>query len=86
MYKEFNVQNRLSLADRLQAPTPKFFKKVRAIGITLGAIGTALVSSGVELPASITNIGGYLITAGAVIAAVTATTVDYKELSMKGLK
>lgn len=86
MYKEFNVQNRLSLIDRLQAPTPKFFKKVRAIGITLGAIGTALVSSGVELDASITNIGGYLITAGAVITAVTATTVDYKELSIKGLK
>ncbi len=87
MYKAYNAQDNLTITERLEAPTPKFFKKIRAIGITLTAIGTALLASGVVLHPTFNNIAGYLITAGSVIAAVCSTTVDYKELAIqKGLK
>jgi hypothetical protein len=83
MYKQFSPQNRLSLQQRLLAPVPKFFKKLRTIGIILTAIGTSLLASEAILPVSVTNIAGYLVTAGSVIIAVCSTTVDYQELDAK---
>ena len=72
--QEFNV------VERLQAPTPRFFKVVRNIGLVLGAVGTTILTAGTALPVIVTTIGGYMMTAGAVAAAVSQTTVDWKEL------
>lgn len=79
----YNEQESLTLGERLAAPAPKFFRILRSIGITLGSVGAAILASPVALPANVTSIAGYLITAGAVIAAVCSTTVDYKELSIR---
>ncbi|MFN8353695.1 MAG: hypothetical protein U0Y10_04595 [Spirosomataceae bacterium] len=75
------VQNELSLVERAKAPTPKFFRKLRNIGIALGAAGSALLLAPVALPVAISTVAGYLITVGTVAAAVSQTTVDYKELA-----
>ena len=70
----------LSVAERLTAPTPKFFRRVRAIGIALGAIGAAVLAAPIALPVMMTTIAGYLATAGAVATAVSSTTVDWEAL------
>lgn len=61
---------------RIKSPTPKYFKKVRAVGITLGAVGAALIAAPVALPATVTTIAGYLICFGSVSAALAQTTKD----------
>lgn len=58
---------------RFFTDTPTFFKRVKAIGITLAAIGAAIVAPPLAgmLPAVFTTVAGYLITAGTVAAAVS---------------
>lgn len=60
------------------APTPKFFQRLRMLGLILAAIGGVLVASPYEIPSVLVDIGGYLIVAGAVATAVAQTTVDDK--------
>lgn len=62
------------LVERLSEPTPKFFKKIRNIAISLGIIGGAILASPVALPAIVVTIGGYLVTAGAIGTALSQTT------------
>lgn len=66
----------LTLNERLAAPTPSFFKKIRNIGLTLGAIGGALLTAPVTLPAAVVTIAGYLVAAGLVASAVSVTAVE----------
>jgi len=61
---------------RLTSPTPAFFKKIRTIGLTLGAIGAALLSAPITLPATVVTIAGYLATAGIVASAVSTVAKD----------
>ena len=65
----------MSVIKRVKAPTPKFFKILRAIGIGLAAVGGTLVAAPVALPAVIVTIGGYVAVAGGVISAVSQTAV-----------
>lgn len=65
---------------RLQAPTPKFFKVLRNVGLGLAAVGGVLVSAPVALPTLVVSIGGYLIVAGSVATAVSqAVTTEEKQ-------
>lgn len=61
---------------RLTNPSPSFFKKIGRIGLIATAIGGVLVLPGIAIPAAIVPIGGYLITAGLVAAAVSKVTVS----------
>lgn len=63
---------------RWKSDTPTFFKKLRAIGITLGSIGGIIVAAPVALPAAIVTIGGYMIVGGSVIASVSQLTKQDK--------
>ena len=72
-------QDSISVVERVKAHKPRFFRKLRGIGIAFGAIGGAILAAPVALPAAITAVAGYLITAGAVAAAVSQTTVDWKK-------
>ncbi|POY36477.1 hypothetical protein C3K47_11975 [Solitalea longa] len=65
----------MTLAQRVKSPTPKFFRKVRNIGLVIGAVGGALLAAPVALPAIVTTIAGYLATVGVVASAVSQTTV-----------
>ncbi len=60
---------------RMQKPTPSFFKKMRNIGVGLGAVGLAILTAPVALPAVIVKIGSYLAIAGTVAGGVSQTAV-----------
>lgn len=66
----------LTLFQRIKAPMPKFFIKLRMIGLILAAIGGVLVSAPYTIPPALVTFGGYLIVAGAVATAVAQTTVE----------
>ena len=67
----------MNIIERIQAPTPTFFKKLRNIGLVIAAIGTAIISAPVSLPAAVVTAAGYLTVAGTVIGAVSqVTTAD----------
>lgn len=68
----------LSITQRAKAPTPKFFKKIKVIGIALAAASGVLLTAPVALPAIVTTIAGYIATAGLVATAVSQVTVKGK--------
>ncbi|MCU0359759.1 MAG: hypothetical protein MUF75_03415 [Bacteroidia bacterium] len=65
----------MNLLQRLQAPTPKFFKVLRTIGLSLAAAGGALLAAPIALPVGLVSLGGYLIVAGSVATAVSQAAV-----------
>lgn len=67
----------MTIQERLTSPTPKFFKKVRNIGLILAAISATLFTAPVALPAVVVHIAGYLGVGAAVATAVSqAVTSD----------
>lgn len=73
----------MNIIQRIQAPTPKFFRVMRAIGISLAAVGTALITAPVSLPLALVTAGGYLVVAGSVATAVSQFTVSSEERENK---
>jgi hypothetical protein len=66
----------MKLRERLKAPTPKFFRVVRTVGIALATAGGTLLAAPVALPAVIISVAGYLTVAGTVMTAVSQTAVN----------
>ena len=69
----------MKILERAQAPTPKFFKLLRTIGLALLAVSGALLTAPVALPAVIITVAGYTAVAGGVLSAVSQVTVDDAE-------
>lgn len=68
--------NDMNLVERVQAPTPKFFKTLRNIGLTLAAVGGVLLTAPIALPSTVIAIAGYVALAGGVMTAISQTAVD----------
>jgi len=67
----------MKITDRAKAPTPKFFKVLRNIGLALAAVGGTVLAAPIALPVVVTTVGGYLAVAGGVLSAVSQlTTAD----------
>ena len=66
----------MGIVTRFNAPTPKFFKVLRNIGLGLAATGGALISTPIALPAMVVLIAQYLVVAGTVASAVAQTAVS----------
>lgn len=66
----------MNIAERLVAPTPPFFQKVRNVGLIMLAISSTIVGLPVAIPAVITQIAGYLAVAGTVMSGLSQATVD----------
>jgi ABC-type xylose transport system permease subunit len=66
----------ISILERINAPTPKFFRVLRNIGLCLVAAGGVLVATPIAIPAAIVALGGYLIVAGSVATVVAQTAVE----------
>lgn len=62
------------IMNRVKAPTPKFFKVLRNIGLIMAGVGTVLLTAPISLPAAVVTIGGYLVTAGGVATAMSQIT------------
>lgn len=71
--------DKLNLIQRIEAPTPKWFKIIRSAGLVLSAIGGALVAAPVALPATLVSIGGYLLLGGSLASAIAQTAVSTSE-------
>ena len=66
----------MHILERVNAPTPDFFKKLRNIGLLLAAISAAIIASPVALPAALVSVAGYLAVAGTVVSAVSQITTN----------
>ena len=62
------------ILNRASAPTPKFFKVLRTIGLALAAVGGTILAAQVALPAIVITIGGYVAVAGGVLTAASQLT------------
>lgn len=72
------------IINRVKAPTPKFFKVLRNVGLALAAVGGTILAAPIVLPVVVITIGGYLAVAGGVVSAVSQlTTVQEKSDASK---
>lgn len=65
----------MKVVERIKAPTPKFFKILRTIGLALLAISGTIVAAPIVLPVTVVTVAGYMAVAGGVISAVSQMTV-----------
>ena len=65
----------MKIVERMKAPTPKFFKILRSIGLALLAISGTVVAAPIVLPVTVVTVAGYMAVAGGVISAVSQMTV-----------
>jgi len=66
----------MKIIERLKAPTPKFFRVLRNVGLILATVGGSLLAAPIALPAVVITVAGYLTVAGGVMTAVSQTAVD----------
>lgn len=66
----------MNVVNRAKAPTPKFFKILRTIGLALLGISGSVIAAPVALPAAVVTAAGYIAVAGGVMSAVSQVTVD----------
>ena len=71
--------NQMNIVERVQAPTPKWFKVLRTIGITLASVGGAIIASPLALPVGLISAAGYLVLGGSIITIVSQTAVKTEE-------
>jgi len=68
------------IINRAKAPTPKFFKVLRNVGLALAAVGGTVLTAPIALPTIVTVIGSHLTLTGGVLSAVSQlTTTDDKQ-------
>ena len=70
---------KMNLAERVLAPTPKWFKVLRTVGIALASVGGIVIASPVALPVGLVSAAGYLILGGSIISVVSQTGVTSEE-------
>ena len=74
---------RTHLMERALAPTPKFFKTLRTVGLVLAAVSGTILTAPIGLPVVVVNIAGYLAVAGGVLSAVSQVTVEDEKTDAK---
>lgn len=75
------------LIARLTSETPIFFKKFVLFGVSLGAIGLAILGIGatpIPVPHLLNIIAGYMVTIGTVCTAVAKSTTTNPNLQAQG--
>lgn len=73
----------MNLAERYKSPTPKFFKILRNIGVTLATVGGTIVAAPIALPAGVITVATYAIVAGTVATAVSQAAVKETAVAQK---
>jgi uncharacterized membrane protein HdeD (DUF308 family) len=76
----------MNIVDRAKAPTPKFFRILRSIGLVLLAISGTIIAAPVALPVALVSAAGYVAVAGGVISAVSQLTSPLTPEDSKTLK
>ena len=65
----------MNLLERVRSSTPRFFRRLRNIGLALAANSAAILAIPVALPPMVTSIAGYLAVAGIVLGAVSQISI-----------
>lgn len=71
----------MNVVERTLAPTPKWFKVLRTVGIALASAGGVIIASPVALPVGLVSVAGYLVLGGSIISVVSQTAVKSEEES-----
>ena len=71
----------MNLVQRAKAPTPKFLKVLRNIGLVLATVGGTILAAPIALPIVVSSAAGYLTVAGGVLSAVSQLTTAAEDLS-----
>jgi hypothetical protein len=66
----------MNILERINAPTPDFFRRLRNIGLVLAAVSAAILAAPVALPIALVTAAGYAAVGGAVISAVSQITTN----------
>jgi len=69
----------MNVVERALAPTPKWFKILRTVGIALATIGGTIIAAPVALPVGLVSAAGYLVLGGSIISVVSQTAVKAEE-------
>jgi len=67
------------IIDRMQKPTPAFFKKIRNTGLALAAVSASILAAPVALLVVMVKIAGYLAVAGGVMTAISQSAVKMEK-------
>ena len=70
----------MNVVERAFAPTPKWFKILRTVGIVLATIGGTIIAAPVALPVGLVSAAGYLVLGGSIISVVSQTAVKAEEI------
>lgn len=65
----------MNVIQRMEQPTPRFFRTLRNIGIALTAAGGAIIAAPVVLPAALVTLAGYITVAGTVATVVSQSVI-----------
>lgn len=66
----------MKLKERLNSPTPKFFRTLRTAGICIAAAAGVILTAPISVPTAVVNVAGYLLVAGGVISAVSQSVTE----------
>jgi uncharacterized membrane protein HdeD (DUF308 family) len=69
----------MNVVERALAPTPKWFKILRTVGIALASVGGIIIASPVALPVALVSAAGYFVLGGSIISVVSQTAVKSEE-------
>lgn len=69
----------MNVVERALAPTPKWFKILRTVGIALATIGGTIIATPIALPVGLVSAAGYLVLGGSIISVVSQTAVKAEE-------
>ena len=69
----------MNLVERTLAPTPKWFKILRTVGIASASVGGIIIASPIALPVGLVSAAGYLVLGGSIISVVSQTAVKSEE-------
>lgn len=73
----------MTIKQRVLAPTPRYFQKVRNAGFSLLAVSATLLAAPLSLPEVVTKAAGYLAVAGTVASALSQTAAEEKAKGTK---
>ena len=69
----------MNVVERALAPTPKWFKILRTVGIALASVGGIIIASPIALPVGLVSAASYLVLGGSIISVVSQTAVKSEE-------
>ena len=67
------------IIERLQEPTPLFFRKIRNIGLVLTGVSAVITTAVIPLPAILITIAGYTAIAGSIASVVSQVAVQNED-------